>query len=190
MSATHLEPDEIAALGFEAVGKHVLISRRASFHGASRVRIGDHVRIDDFCLISAGEGGIQFGSYIHLAAYSSIIGAGPVTIEDFANISSRVSIYSSSDDYSGASMTNPMVPDEFKNVDRRPVRIGRHAIIGSGSVVLPGVSLEEGAAVGALSLVREDCRTFTIYAGNPAGAVGERRRDLLELERKFRSTPR
>ena len=188
MSATHFEADEIAALGFAAVGKRVMISRRASFHGAARIRLGDHVRVDDFCLISAGEGGVTFGSWIHLAAYSSIIGAGAVTVEDFANISSRVSIYSSSDDYSGASMTNPMVPDEFKKVDSRPVRIGRHAIVGSGSVILPGVTVEEGAAVGALSLVREDCRAFTVYAGTPARVVGERRRDLIELEKKFRAT--
>jgi dTDP-4-amino-4,6-dideoxy-D-glucose acyltransferase len=185
MNTTHLDPGEIAALGFAAVGEGVMISRRASFHGASRISFGDHVRIDDFCLVSAGEGGVRFGSFIHMSAFSLIVGAGAVTIDDFANISSRVSIYSSSDDYSGATMTNPMVPDDYKNVDHRPVRIGRHAIVGSGSVVLPGVTIEEGAAIGALSLVREDCLAFTICAGAPARAVGERKRDLLELERKF-----
>jgi acetyltransferase-like isoleucine patch superfamily enzyme len=184
---TALKPDKLADIGFAAVGANVLISDRASIYGAERIRIGDNVRIDDFCILSAGEGGITIGSHVHIAAYSSIIGAGEVHIHDFANISSRVSIYSSSDDYSGASMTNPMVPDRFKNVDHRPVTIGRHVIVGCGSVVLPGVTLNEGAAVGALSLVTKDCDAFTIYAGSPLRRLGARQRDLLELENEFRS---
>jgi galactoside O-acetyltransferase len=60
-------------------------------------------------------------------------------------------------------------------------------IVGSGSIVLPGVVLEEGVAVGALSLVRDSCSAFGIYAGMPAKRVGERSRQLLELERQLRS---
>ena len=85
----------------------------------------------------------------------------------------------------GATMTNPTVPDEYKNVNHAEVVIGRHVIIGCGSVILPGVTLEEGVAVGALSLIRSDCAAFGIFAGNPARRIGERRRDLLESERRF-----
>ena len=56
---------------------------------------------------------------------------------------------------------------------------------GSGSVLLPGVTLEEGVAVGALSLIRENCRSFGIYAGTPARLVGERKHDLLLLEKSL-----
>ena len=62
---------------------------------------------------------------------------------------------------------------------------GKHVIVGSGSVILPGVALEDGVAVGALSLVSKDCKAFGIYAGNPARRVKERKRDLLELEKQF-----
>ena len=96
-----------------------------------------------------------------------------------------MSIYSSSDDYSGETMTNPMIPDEFKTVDYRPVAIGRHAIIGCGSVILPGVKIGEGCAVGALSLVKEDCENFAIYAGVPACKKGVRRQGLLQFEKRF-----
>ncbi|MFL6763749.1 MAG: acyltransferase [Sphingomicrobium sp.] len=180
---------ELEAVGFKSIGDDVLISDRASIHGAERISINDHVRIDDFCVLSAGAGGIAIGSYIHIAVFCSIIGAAAITIEDFANLSSRVSIYSSSDDYSGETMTNPMVPDEFKAVDSRRVHIGRHVVIGSGSVVLPGVTLHDGAAVGALSFVRHDCEAFGIYVGNPARRVRDRRRDLLELERRLVESP-
>lgn len=182
-----LSERELGAAGFRAIGEDVRISHKASIHGAERITIGDHVRIDDFCILSAGEGGIAIGSFIHIAAYCSLIGVGEIRLEDFAGLSSRVSLYSSSDDYSGRTMTNPMVPPEYKAVDERPVRIGRHAIIGCGSVILPGVSIGEGAAIGALSVVRKDCADFTIHVGNPARLVGQRDRGLLEHEQAFRN---
>lgn len=163
----------------------IKLSDKASFFGAERIQFADNVRIDDFCVLSAGKGGIDIGRNVHIAVYTSLIGAGRITIGDFANISSRVAIYSSNDDYSGAFMTNPTVPAEFTNVTHAPVVIGRHVIIGSGSVVLPGVTIGEGAAVGALSLVNQDIEPFAIYAGVPARKIGERKRDLLELEQHY-----
>lgn len=175
-----LNPRELEALGLAGVGSNVRISPRASIHGAGRIRIADNVRIDDFCVLSAGEGGIEIGSYVHIAVYTCLIGAGKIAIADFANLSSRVAIYSSSDDYSGRTMTNPTVPDRYKAVDHRPVSIGRHVIIGSGSIVLPGVTIGEGAAVGALSLVTRELEPWGIYAGTPAKRVADRSRELLD----------
>ena len=175
-------------MGFASLGHNVRISDRASFHNCENVSLGDNVRIDDFCVLSAGTGGIIIERYVHIAVYSSLIGAGRITVSEFCNVSSRVSIYSSSDDFSGATMTNPMVPSEYKDVKSVDVFLGKHVIIGSGSVILPGVRLNDGAAVGALSLVREDCVPFGIYAGVPARFVKERKRDLLELEKRFLST--
>jgi len=180
-----LGAEAIKRLGFATVGEDVRISDRASFYGAQRIHLGSHVRIDDYCVLSAGSGGIEIGSYIHVAVYTSLIGAGRIRLHDFCNLSSRVAIYSSSDDYSGRTMTNPMVPDELKIVTHAPVEVGRHVVIGCGAVVLPGVELEDGVAVGALSLVNCNCSAFGIYAGIPARRVAERSRDLLELERRL-----
>jgi galactoside O-acetyltransferase len=77
------------------------------------------------------------------------------------------------------------VPAKYTNVSHAPVTIGRHAIIGCGAVILPGVTIGEGAAVGALSLVTKDVPPFTIVAGTPAKVIGQRKRDLLELEAQF-----
>lgn len=179
-----LNQDALARLGVRC-GSGVAVSEKASLYNPAGIRLGSNVRIDDFCILSAGKGGITIGSNVHIAAYTALIGAGTITIDDFANLSARVSIYSSSDDYSGAAMTNPTVPDLYKNVDDRPVSIGRHAIIGCGAVVLPGSAIEEGAAVGALSLVTGPCAAFTVYAGVPARAIKPRKRDLLRLEAEY-----
>ena len=180
-----LSREAIQALGFSSVGDNVQISDRASFYGAARITLGNNVRIDDFCVLAAGVGGIVIGDYVHIAVSASLIGSGKITMSDFSGISSRVSIYSSSDDYSGATLTNPTVPSEYAGVTHADVFLGKHVIVGSGSVLLPGVTLEEGVAVGALSLVHKRCEAFGIYAGNPARRIKGRKRDLLELEQLF-----
>jgi galactoside O-acetyltransferase len=180
--------EELNALGFKSVGKNVLISRKSSIYGISRISIGNNVRIDDFCVLSAGKGGIEIGNYVHVAIFSSLQGEGKITMQDFAGISSRVSVYSSNDDYFGEFMSNPTVPSKYTGVTHGDVLIGKHVIIGSGSVLLPGITINTGAAIGALSLVCEDCEEFYIYKGNPAKKLVERSRNLLDLEREFRST--
>lgn len=177
-----LSQEQISAMGFASVGQNPKLSDKASYYNCKNIVIGDNVRIDDFCVLSAGVGGIQVGNHIHIAVYSSLIGAGKITLHDFSNVSSRVAIYSSNDDYSGASMTNPTVPAEFTNVTHADVTIGRHVIIGAGSVVLPGVTLEEGVAIGALSLISKSCKAFGIYSGVPAKRLKDRKKDLLNLE--------
>jgi galactoside O-acetyltransferase len=112
--------------------------------------------------------------------YTSLIGKGKITIEDYANISSRVSIYSSNDDYSGDYMTNPTVNSKYTNVTSAPVCVGRHVIVGSGSIILPGVILDEGVCIGALSIVNKSCEPFSIYGGIPIKFIRERSRGLKE----------
>jgi galactoside O-acetyltransferase len=114
-----------------------------------------------------------------------LIGQGHIEIADFCGLSSRVSIYSSNEDYSGHTLTNPTIPKQFRSAQHGDVLLDKHVIVGSGSIILPGVTLEEGVAVGALSLVRKDCHAFGIYFGNPAKRIKERSRALLMLEARL-----
>lgn len=180
-----LTAQQIMEMGFAYVGDHVQLSDKASYYNCQNIRLGSNIRIDDFCVLSAGAAGIDIGNYVHIAVYSSLIGAGNIKLSDFSNLSSRVSVYSSNDDYSGATMTNPMVPVEFTKVKHANVEICRHVIIGAGSIILPGVILDEGAVVGALSLVNKHCQAFGVYGGSPAKRIGERMRDLLDLEKQL-----
>lgn len=178
-----LSKEQIESMGFKSVGENVLLSDKASYYNCKNITIGSNTRIDDFCVLSAGEGGIEIGNYIHIAVYSSLIGAGKIILKDFSNISSKVCIYSSNDDYSGEYMTNPMVSCEFTNVTHGAVSIGKHAIVGSGSIILPNVTLEDGVAIGALSLVNKSCESFYIYSGVPAKEIKQRKKGLLKCEK-------
>lgn len=182
---TFMSLSQLKKLGFSRIGRNPKLSDKSSYYNCKNIALGDDVRVDDFCVISAGDAGIHLGNNVHVAVYVSLIGAGKITIGDFSGISSRVSIYSSNDDYGGSVLTGPTVPAAFTNVTHADVTIGRHVIIGSGSVVLPGVTLEDGVAIGALSLVSKNCTTFGIYSGIPAKRIKDRKRDLLILEKIF-----
>jgi len=180
-----LSTEEIQKIGFKSVGANVLISDKAAIYGASRISIGNNVRIDDFCVLSAGEGGITLGNNVHIAVYCSLIGSGEIIMEDFSGTSSKVAIYSSNDDYSGAFLTNPTVPSSYTNVTSGKVHLKKHTIVGAGSVILPNVTLEEGVAIGSLSLVNRSISEYTIAAGNPAKPLKDRKRNLKQLEWKY-----
>lgn len=181
----YLSRKEVKKIGFSRLGDNVFISDKASIYNPSNIAIGNNVRIDDFTVLSAGAGGIELGSYIHVAVFSSLIGTGKITLSDFCNLSSRVSVYSSSDDYSGSSLTNPMIPERYKNVEVGDVTFGKHVIVGSGSIILPGVTIGEGAAVGALSLVRQNVDSFVVVMGVPAKFLKKRSKGILKLEQEF-----
>lgn len=177
--------EELRGMGFAAVGEQVSIAKNCTLIGLHNISLGDHVRIDGNTTIAAAKGKVTLGSYIHIGGGGFLLGGGGITLEDFTTLSQGVKVYGASDDYSGEAMTNPMVPAEYLNVKHAPVVIKRHGIVGSGSVILPGCTLGEGVAVGALTVVTRDLDAWGIYAGSPAKRLRERSRALLEKEQAF-----
>ena len=174
-----LTKDEVAELGFKQVGDNVRISPRAQFHNPERISIGDNSRIDDFVILS---GNVTIGKNVHLSVHSTIISPREsVMLEDFSTISFYTCITSANDDYSGKFMTNPTVPIEFTNVVDLPVKVDKYAILGAHVLVLPGVTIGKGSAVGAFSFVKEDIPEWEIHAGVPAKKIGFRSQELLSL---------
>jgi galactoside O-acetyltransferase len=177
---------ELRAAGFRSLGTNVRIHEDVNIHGVGNISIGSNVRIDAYATIIA-TGPVEIGSYVHIASYTLLSGGEGIVLEDFSGLSHGVKIYTRSDDYSGRWLTNPCVPSQYTHPTCGPVRLGRHVIIGAGSVVLPGVNIGEGSSVGALSLVAKDLSPWSIYFGSPARRIGARSRDLLALERQLLS---
>ena len=179
----YLSGDALREMGFAALGKNVKISDKAAIYGAEQMRIGDNSRIDDFCVVS---GKVDIGRNVHLAPFCLVAGGKPgVFFGDFSGLAYGVKIFSQSDDYSGQTLTNPTVPAEWKLEKFAKVEVDRHVIVGAGSIICPGVKLGEGTAIGAMSLVLQSTDAWSIYVGNPARKLRDRKRDLLELEREY-----
>jgi acetyltransferase-like isoleucine patch superfamily enzyme len=172
--------DELLALGFAFVGKDVRVTRHALFFNPANISIGDRTRIDAFAIVAAGAAGVAIGCNVHIAAHTLVNGSGGrVVFEDFSTIAPNVCVWTTSDDYTGGSLTNGTIPSEFKQNATGPVTIGRHVIIGTGSVVLPNVHLHEGASVGALSMVTRDVPVGHVVCGCPAKMIKLRSIDNL-----------
>ena len=175
--------DELKEIGFKKIGQNVLISKKTSIYLPNKISIGNNVRIDDFCLLS---GSLLIGDYVHIAAYCACFG-GNIGIEfrDFSGLSSRVSIYASTDDYSGKSLTNPTIPNEYRNLESGKVLLNKHVIVGTGCVILPNVILGEGSSFGAMSLITKDSEPWSVNVGTPAKKIRNREKIILELEKQL-----
>ena len=179
----YLSQKQLEKIGFKQLGKNVKVSDKSSIYNADQLEIGDHSRIDDFCVIS---GVVTIGSYCHITPMCLIAGGKPgVFMSDFCTLSYGVKVFSQSDDYSGETLTNSLIPSNYKNELFRPVFLRKHVIIGAGSVIFPGVEVAEGCSVGAMTLVLKDTQPWGIYVGSPARRLKERKRNLLELEKAF-----
>lgn len=158
-----------------SVGVNVSIHRSVAFFNPQQIFLGSHVRIDCFCLLSASSEGIYIDDYSHLGAATHLFGSGgKIHIETCVGISSRVSIFTSSDDYTEGYLATPMVSSELRKVHNASVTIMKGSVIGCGSILLPGITLHESSAVGSLSLVKTDVNKSTLVAGIPAKKIQSR----------------
>lgn len=182
----YLSESQLDALGFKSLGKNIRISDKAAIYNPELIEIGDHSRIDDFCIIS---GRVVIGRYCHITPMCLIAGGEPgIYMDDYVTCAYGVKIFSQSDDYSGETMVNSLIPKQFKKEFFAAVQIERHVIMGTNVVIFPGVTLAEGSSIGAMSLVTRSTQPWWIYTGIPARPYKTRSQNLLQLEQIFKAT--
>lgn len=180
---SYLTNSQLQSVGFKHLGNNVKIGSLVSIHRPEDISIGDNSRIDDFCALS---GKITIGRNVHIAVHCSLVASSEeLVMKDFSGLAFGCYLFTSSDDYSGKSLTNPTVPNAYKSITNGQITIGRHVIIGTSSIVFPGVEIAEGCAIGALTLVTKSTIAWGIYLGNPARRIKERSKELLVLEAKY-----
>lgn len=178
---------DLTRFGIRLVGKNVLLHTSCNVIGYENIWIGDNVRIDGFCTIIAnGPMPLNIGSYVHIGGYCLLIAGAGIDICDFVAVSWGCKLFSKSDDYSGHSMTNPTVPEEYTNVKKGAITLNKHVIIGSSSVILPNITIGEGTAVGAQSLITKNLKPWKIYFGAPARILKSRSKELLKKEKALK----
>lgn len=167
---------DIATLKY--CGTNVIIGKTVRIRYPELVSIGDNCIIDDFTYISTQ---LEIEDNVHISAGCKLIG-GPkckVVMKSYSTLSPNVVVAAGSDDYIGGIAT-PMVPEEVKgNATYGDVLIARHSIVGAGSVILSNVFFGQGAAVGALSLVKNNLEEWSLYVGVPAKKIKERNKDQI-----------
>lgn len=178
-AADYLDSEELKRMGFGSVGRHVFVSRAASIVHPERVHLGDRVRIDAYSALVA-RSPISLGSHVHIGSSVTINAVAEVRIGDFSGISAGTKIFTTDDDYGGDYLTGPTVDAEYTNIRTEPVTLHDHCIVGANSVILPAAVLEQGVAVGALSLVKGRLESWTVYGGVPVRPLKSRSKGLLD----------
>jgi len=134
------------------------ISDTAFFYHQENIKISNNVFVGHYTIID-GTGGLEIGEGTQLAAWAGIF-----------THSSHIAIRIYGKHYQD-------VPEsEKQGYAIKNVIIGKYVFIGARALVLPGVSIGDGALVEAGSIVRKDVNAFDIVSGNPAEVVGDTRK--------------
>jgi len=113
---------------FAACGRDVTIYEWVRILDPERIRVGDHVIVDDFVFLDGG-GGLHLGSYVHIAGFSSIIGGGRATLSDFSGLSAGCRIVTGTEIADGSGLTNPTIPPDLRTVHRGEVVLEEHVLL-------------------------------------------------------------
>jgi galactoside O-acetyltransferase len=135
-----LYQEEAAAIAARCAhtGTGVVFRMPLSVYGASSLHIGDNVDIGEFVMIRAS-GGMTLGNRVLIAAHAVL-----------------------------TTRAHPESLPRWGNVVDAPITIEDDVWIGSGAIVLPGVTIGRGAIVAAGAVVTTDVAPLSVVAGVPA----------------------
>ncbi len=162
------------------MGRNVLIDLGVTVWKPENLEVGDFSHIDTNVKIEASDS-VKIGSHVHIASNVVLQGRGTLAIADYADVAAGCLIYSGVNHYTDGHSDrfyemSSCAPADKQFVKSAPVRIERSAFVGLNSVVMPGVTVGEGAIVGACSFVNSDVPAYKIAVGTPARVIGERPR--------------
>jgi maltose O-acetyltransferase len=167
-------------------GTRVLLGGRIANPQGRReaINLGEHTWIAGELLVFPHAGSIRVGNYCYVGDGARIWAAEAVTIGDRVFIAHGVNIH----DNDAHSLSAEERHRHFRelvmsgrrsfveNLQVARIAIGDDAWIGFNATVLKGVTIGEGAVVGACAVVTRDVTPYAVVAGNPASVVGIARR--------------
>jgi acetyltransferase-like isoleucine patch superfamily enzyme len=177
-----------------ACGRNVSFGARVTLRHPRKIRLGDHVVVDDGCVLDAkgtANDGIRIGSRVFLGRHTILsCKDGDIVLEDGVNISFHCAVFSASTVRLGAEtllaaycyvvggghdFDRTDVPVIRQGRPSKGIDVGRGAWLGAGSLILDGVSIGHDAIVGAHAVVTQDLPPFAVATGAPARVVRDRR---------------
>lgn len=153
---------------------------RNAFGQSERIRVGSNSHIKGELFVFAHGGEIEIGEWCYVGEGARIWSAQKIVVGDRVLISHNVNMFDS--------LTHPLAASErhkqFRaiatsghprklDLGEKPISVHSDALIGANSIILRGITIGEGAIVGAGSVVTQDVPAYVIVAGNPARIVRE-----------------
>lgn len=139
---------------FKHLGHKVGVQMRCRFLNGRRITLGDRTVLNFGTLLDARTFPVTFGSDVSIGPEASVLTLG-----------------------------HDPQSETFATAGG-PVTVGDRAWIGYRAIVMPGVSIGEGAVVAAGAVVTKDVEPYTIVAGVPAKPIGTRN-ESIDYQLKF-----
>lgn len=143
----NVEIDESSLINNVILGDDVKIAKRCSVFGSSKnlLEIGNYSYVGMHSILNGYSAKLKIGSNVSIAQNVNImVDSGP--------------------------NTSPVLQRVFP-IEKKPVTIGNHVWIGTGSIIMPGVELGDYCIVAANSFVNMSFEDFSIIGGNPAKLI-------------------
>ena len=154
-------------------GPNVLIYEMVRLIKPDVIEIGEGTQIDDFTFINGGRG-IRLGRYNHITSFVSIIGGGELITGDYVGFAAGCRILTGTHHHGNGKRMISRVPPEQQEIIIGRIVLEKDVFLGSNVIVLPNVTIGEGAMIAAGSLVNRDVPPWTISSGIPARVIGKR----------------
>jgi acetyltransferase-like isoleucine patch superfamily enzyme len=156
-----------------AFGNHLMVEGPVDVSGGTRITMGDHVRLGrGICLRALGSGRLRIGSHSYIGNNNIIVAHESVEIGNDCLVAPGCYI---------ADVNHGIVGDRVireQPLVSKPITIGNDVWLGAGCSLLPGVTVNDGAVVGARSVVTKDVPKGAIVAGAPAKVIRYRMRPV------------
>lgn len=162
-------------------GEHVVLNAMCKIMRAENMEIGDYSRILDFSFIDAGKL-LRIGKHTLITWHCVIEGGAQTFIGNRVFMGPGSKLLTSTYELNGY-YANEFLPKETRSTKYGDITLCDDAYIGAGSIIMPGVTVGEGAVVGANSLVDRNLKPWGIYFGSPAKLVGMREQPTEERKR-------
>ncbi len=139
------------------------------------IKIGNHSFVAGELLVFAHGGNISIGNWCYVGEGVRIWSSESIKIGDRVLISHNVNIFDSLTHPLNAQLRHSQFREIMQkghpqaiDLDEKPVVLENDVWIGANASLLRGVTIGEGAVIGAGSIVTHDVPPYTIFAGNPA----------------------
>ncbi|MDD4116324.1 MAG: acyltransferase [Massilibacteroides sp.] len=139
----------------------------------NRFSLGDYSVIESFSTINNAVGDIIIGNHTRIGLGNTII--GPTQIGNYVNLAQNVVISALNHNYENV---NRSIHEQ--GVRTLPVSIESDVWVGANCVILPGVQIGKHAVIGAGSVVTKNIPDYSVAIGNPAKII--KQYDLKEKQ--------
>ena len=163
---------------FDIYKNKVQIFEPTTLIDKEKFTFGKNVIISEYCHLYGGLG-IRIGDFVHISANVCVGGGGSLTVGNFVNISAGAHLITGTDSALGDALVGAAVPPDLRNVNRGYIILEDYCWVATGAIIMPNVTIGEGAVVGAGSVITKDVLPWTIVIGNPAKQIATRNKEKI-----------